>query len=82
MSYPRYRMAERQRIYDKFGEIAEKMLATTDKDQLNSLKFAMMPLTAMQAVIDTYEKGLRDQQKIDNTGVSGSGITIPQTEER
>ena len=75
-------MEQRQATYDELGDIVEKMLATTDRDKLNSLKLAATVLVAKQKVIDTYEKGLRDQQKIDNAGGSGNGITLPVTEER
>lgn len=82
VTHPRYRMEQRQATYDELGDIVEKMLATTDRDKLNSLKLAATVLVAKQKVIDTYEKGLRDQQKIDNAGGSGNGITLPVTEER
>ena len=81
ITMPRYRMQQRQRIYDELGELANQARETTDKDALNSLKTAAAVLSKQQSMIDAYEKGLRDQQRLDNAGGGWHGITIPETQE-
>ena len=81
LSMKKYRMEERQRLFDQLGELGEKAGETTDRDRLNSLKNALTAVKAQLAEIHAYERGLRDQEKIDNSG-RGGGIVLPELEDR
>ena len=79
MTHEVWRQEKRQEIFDEIESIAHEMRETTDADQLNSLKHALDAQKALLNVIGNYEKHLLNIEKLEKSGGSGHGITIPET---
>ena len=80
MSHDNWREEERQEAYEEIKSIAQEMRSTTDADKLSSLKNALDAQKALLNTISNYEKHLLNIEKIEKSGGSGHGITIPETE--
>ena len=77
-----YRDERRQQIVEEMRDIATASRSTTNPDELNGLKHALVALKAEVAVMDSYDRRELDREKMENSYKSGGhGITIPETVE-
>ena len=82
MTHANWREEERQAIYEEIKNIGQEMRQTADPEGLNSLKHALDAQKALFNVIGNYEKHQLNIDKLEKSGATGHGITIPETEER
>ena len=77
-----YREEQRQEIFDELEMLEDKILGTTDREELKRYT-ALLPLMKTRLkVLDDYDRREMDREKMENSYKSGGhGITIPETVE-
>ena len=75
-----YREEQRQEIYDELEEIVDKILETTDPEELKRYRVLLPVMKTRLKVLDDYDRREMDREKMENSYKSGGhGITIPET---
>ena len=75
-----YREEQRQEIYDELEVIEDKILRTTDQEELKRYRVLLPVMKTRLKVLDDYDRREMDREKMENSYKSeGHGITIPET---
>lgn len=77
-----YRDERRQQIVEEMRDIATASRSTTNPDELNGLKHALVALKAEVAVMDSYDRRELDREKMENSNRSLNDFQLPEVEER
>ena len=75
LSIERYRLEQRQWIYEEFKDITDR--ARDAPYTPKNIKVLISAVSAQLKLIEKYEKGLRDQQRIDQTASGIPYVNLP-----
>ena len=83
MSIEKYRLEGLQAVFDKLGDLYHEVrFDKCDTEKIKRIKIALSALTAQSKMIFDYEKGLRDQQRIDKMSGGIPHINLPVLDDK
>ena len=83
LNIEKYRLEELQAVFDKLRDLYHEVrFDRCDTEKSKQMRVALSALTAQSKMIFDYEKGLRDQQRIDKMSGGISHINLPVLDDK